>query len=541
MGGLIALSFLAIRVLERDVQAYQTSNREAIHWSAAQVEVELARFLLALTRFHTSDPDVGTAELNQRFDLLWSRTGLFRSGEIGERLRRSDEALGAIPLTIATLQRSEEAVLNLVPGDQTAFSALMRDFSALQDPLRRLSVQVQDNERERYAEVRSSLMDSSHMTFWVWAATLGIAGLLVAVMFLEARRYTRTIRETSKLAEQAQTADKAKARFLTMMSHELRTPMNGVMGLMALAKQAGLSDKQMRLIEQAERSGTQMVGLLGDILDFSDLQNEKLTLDTVPFQPQQLANSVLSVLKGMSTRNALKLDASCPPAVPEWVEGDFSRLRQTLVHICTYFTETVGARDLRLIFAHDERDLVIEVDLEAKEADQPGWQPEAIFGRAGSSYGEFASDAVGPTIARGFISAMGGSVRLRRDIPGRASLMIKVPAREVVPERDCIRIETHSDTTALLLHAAIDDTLWRVWTPAMPSSRVAAILLEVGGAQETQTLPRLRAEHPGAKVIAIGMPAEPGAFDAAVQVPVSSPALTAVLTSEPVPSRTAAS
>ena len=541
MGGLIALSFLAIRVLERDVQAYRTSNQEAIHWSAAQVEVELARFLLALTRFHNGDPDVGSAELNQRFDLLWSRTGLFRSGEIGERLRRSDEALGAIPLTIATLQRSEEAVLNLAPGDRAAYTALMRDFSALQDPLRRLSVRVQDSERDRYADVRESLMDGSRMTFWVWAATLAIAGLLVAVMFIEARRYTRTIRETAKLAEQAQAADKAKARFLTMMSHELRTPMNGVMGLIALAKQTGLSDRQLRLIEQAERSGTQMVGLLGDILDFSDLQNEKLTLDAVPFQPQQLADSVFTVLRGSGTRRVVELESSCPPSVPEWVEGDFARLRQCLVHICTYFTETVGTRDLRLVFAHDERDLVIEVDLEAKEGDQPGWQPEAIFGRAGSSYGEFASDAVGPTIARGFISAMGGSVRLRRELLGRASLIIRVPAREVIPERDCVRIETHSDTTALLLHAALDDTRWRVWTPAMPSSRVAAILLEVGGAQEAKALPRLRAEHPGARMIAVGMPADSDAFDAVVQVPVAAPALTSVLSGEPDPTRAAVS
>ncbi|MFK7943128.1 MAG: sensor histidine kinase [Paracoccaceae bacterium] len=541
MGGLISLSFLAIQVLERDVQAYRTSNEEAIHWSAAQVEVELTRFLLALNRYHSGDEEVDNTEVNRRFDLLWSRTGLFRSGSIGERLRRSDEGLGAIPLTIATLQQNEEAVLNLQRGDDPTYNLLMREFSDLQNPLRRLSVKVLDREQDRYAQVRRTLLDSSRMTFWVWAATLLIAALLVGVMFLEARRYTRTIRETAKLADQAQAANRAKSRFLTMMSHELRTPMNGVMGLMALAKQSGLSEKQLRLIEQAERSGTQMVGLLGDILDFSDLQNEKLALDVVPFQPKQLADAVSSVLSGLTARTAVKLEINCCRSLPAWVEGDFARLRQTIVHFCAYFTDTVGTRDVRLIFAHDDRDLVIEIDLEAKEADQPGWQPEAIFGRAGADYGEFASDAVGPTIARGFVDSMGGSVRLRRENVGRASLVIRVPAPEVLPEQDCIRVETHSDTTALLLNAAIDGTRWRVWTPAMQFSRVAAVLLEVGGGQEKQALLRLRAEHPSALIVAIGMTEDPASFDACESVPLPSVTLNALMDKCPIDSKAAAS
>ena len=519
MGGLILLSFLAIQVLERDVKAYRQSNQEAIHWSAAQVEVELVRFLLAVEAYASGDPNVEKADVNRRFDLLWSRTGLFRSGSIGERLRSNDEGLGAIPLIIATLQQNEEIVLNLPRGDTEASRALVNEFSDLQEPLRRLSVKVLDSEQERYAQVRRTLLDSSKLTFWVWVSTLVIAALLVGVMFLEARRYRRTIRETAQLAERAQTADRAKSRFLTMMSHELRTPMNGVMGLMALAKQTGLNDKQMRLIEQAERSGTIMVGLLGDILDYSDLQNNRLALDFSPFQTDRLGQGVAQVLESLTTRNAVELQIERPKSVPEWVEGDFGRLRQSLVHFCTYFTETVGSRNLRLIFGHDDDHLIIEIDMDAKEANEPGWQPESMFGSPVSNYGEFASDAVGPTIAREFIRAMGGSIRLRRDEPGRARLYVRVPAREVLAHRDCIRIETRSDTTALLLLAAIEDAGWRVWTPSVSKAHVAAVLLEACGGREMQIAEGLRADHPSALHISIGVPTDPGKFDSVQSVP----------------------
>lgn len=539
MGGLIALSFLAIRVLERDVEAYRQSNQEAIHWSAAQVEVELSRFLLALSQFGAHEGAVDKAGLNRRFDLLWSRTGLFRSGRIGERLREADRGLGAIPLTIAILQQNEQKVLTLRPGDVATRLELIETFSSLQDPLRRLSVKVLSGEQERYAAVRTTLLDSSRMTFWVWAATLVLAALLVGVMFLEARRYMRMIKESARLAEQAQSANRTKSRFLTMMSHELRTPMNGVMGLMALAKQSGLNEKQHRLIEQAERSGSQMVGLLGDILDFSDLQSERLALEVAPFQPAKLGTAVTQALDGLGSRNALTMSCECPNSVPEWVQGDMARLRQALVHLCSYFVEIVGTRDLKLVMAHDGTDLVIEIDIQAQEADRPGWQPEAIFGNSGTDQGDFATDSVGPTIARGLIEVMNGGLRMRRTVAGRASLFVQVPAPEVALNLDAVRVEAQSDTTALLLHAAIDETIWRIWSPAISPARVAAVLLEPSGAQDRALVQRYRAEHPGARVISVGKPLEDGVFDAICEVPLASGALTELLKASPDRARTA--
>ena len=69
-----------------------------------------------------------------------------------------------------------------------------------------------------------------------------------------------------------------------MMSHELRTPMNGVLGQLALAKSQGMPEKQLRLVEQAERSGQRMIGMLIDILDFSALQENQLAIDRRAFE-----------------------------------------------------------------------------------------------------------------------------------------------------------------------------------------------------------------------------------------------------------------
>ena len=60
--------------------------------------------------------------------------------------------------------------------------------------------------------------------------------------------------------------------------------MNGVLGQLALAKSQGMPEKQLRLVEQAERSGQQMIGMLLDIRDFSALQENQLAIDRRAFE-----------------------------------------------------------------------------------------------------------------------------------------------------------------------------------------------------------------------------------------------------------------
>ena len=529
LGGLIALSFLAIRVLERDVQAYRESNQEAIHWSSAQVEVELNRFILELSRFLHAEDGVTVAIVNDRFDILWSRTGLFRSGEIGRRLREYDAELAAIPLILARLDQHEQAIVNLQGGMTAQNKAVLADFIALRDPLRRLSVKVLSGEQQRYASVRKNLLSSSRMTFWVWVATLVLTAVLIGIMLTESRRYIRMIRQSAKLAEEAQAANRAKSRFLTMMSHEIRTPMNGVMGLMALAKQTGLNDRQARLIEQAERSGEKMVQLVTDILDFSDLQTEKVQMSEVAFAPYDLGQGVSTELAGLITRNGLNFEVDADPDNPNWVRGDFQRLSQIIVHFATYFVETIGSRDLHLLIRHDGGCLECTLDIDAQDVDRPGWQPEAIFGHDGSGYSDFASDAVGPMIARGLVDLMGGQVRMTRSVSGRASLVMLVPAAEIDPIRDSVRIEAQSDTTALLLRAALRDAAIRIWEPAMAAPRVYACMLEAGGDDEAERVAQLRSAHPGARLVSVGQTALSGLYDAQCTLPVDTKTLVQVL------------
>jgi hypothetical protein len=314
-----------------------------------------------------------------------------------------------------------------------------------------------------------------------------------------------------------------------MMSHELRTPMNGVLGLLALVRQTALNERQIRLIDQADRSGRQMSGLLGDILDFSDIQSETLVMARDMFELRGLARAVEEMFGPIIKRQGVKLTLEVDADAPRWVVGDLTRLRQMLGHFVTFLVDVVGSQDVRLAIARGSTGLAFDIDVAVHGSDQPGWQPEAIFGRGSAHYGDFASDSLGPMIARGLVTLMGGTVTLNRPVAGRATLSISVPLELIDGAADCVRIEAGSVTVQAVLAALLRKLARGVWEPGATNQKVTAILMEAGGEEETVRAARLRSDHPAARLVAIGAPRSPGLFDAVCPQPVTAEALVAVI------------
>ncbi|WP_309473356.1 histidine kinase dimerization/phospho-acceptor domain-containing protein, partial [Klebsiella pneumoniae] len=78
--------------------------------------------------------------------------------------------------------------------------------------------------------------------------------------------------------EQADAASAAKSSFLANMSHEIRTPMNAVLGMLQLARQTDLNERQRDYLDKASSAATSLLGLLNDILDYSKIEAGKLVL-----------------------------------------------------------------------------------------------------------------------------------------------------------------------------------------------------------------------------------------------------------------------
>jgi len=143
--------------------------------------------------------------------------------------------------------------------------------------------------------------------------------------------------------KRANEADIAKSEFLANMSHEIRTPMNGVMGMAELLVKTELTDKQKMFADVIIKSGSSLLMIINDVLDFSKIESGQLKLDSAPFDLKEVVEDVAALLSPKFAEKNVELVVRISPVIPDVVVGDNGRIRQLLVNFlgnAAKFTET---------------------------------------------------------------------------------------------------------------------------------------------------------------------------------------------------------
>ena len=139
----------------------------------------------------------------------------------------------------------------------------------------------------------------------------------------------------SMLLQQAQSADRAKGRFLATMSHELRTPLTALAGygeLLADQVIGPLSESQLDILERMRSVTTHLSAMIEEVLAFTSLEEGREVVRPTEFLAEDLVRAAVAVVEPLATQRKLQLDVQLPTGSIR-LSSDIDKARQILVNL----------------------------------------------------------------------------------------------------------------------------------------------------------------------------------------------------------------
>lgn len=133
--------------------------------------------------------------------------------------------------------------------------------------------------------------------------------------------------------EQAYTYVKAKEAFIAKISHEIRTPMNVILGMSNILKENLRETEDTNLVDAIKTSADNLLSIINNILDFSDLNREEFSLQEEMFNLHNLLDHLNLFFSQETKKKHLEWEIQCDPTIHPIIYADKVKINQVLINL----------------------------------------------------------------------------------------------------------------------------------------------------------------------------------------------------------------
>ena len=329
-----------------------------------------------------------------------------------------------------------------------------------------------------YLTAISSLVIFGYHAFYAQTiADMSIAlSQLMNVFLLEFMVYTWTKRnyEGSKnllnVIEELKSLQNSKDDFVANVSHEIRTPINTISGISEMMLREDLPYKLKENVKDMQIASRNLMGVVSDILDYSELQSGKIELEEEAYNITSTINDVINMTMARKNEKKIELIVDCDANIPCVLLGDEKKLRRVIMNLvdnAIKFTEEGGVC-LNIGYRQESYGINLIISVKDTGIGMEAVSLEKLF----NSFSQVDTSrkrqegglGLGLAISHALIEKMGGAITVRSKIGKGTTVKVVVPQKVLdeapiaaLKNRNNIHVATYIDMEQFEMTAIRDE------------------------------------------------------------------------------------
>lgn len=275
------------------------------------------------------------------------------------------------------------------------------------------------------------------MAFWNFSVKVQAAFALIYILDFFERSRQKQITALQARGEELQAlhlelirAQSHKDEFIASVGHELRTPMNAILGLNGVLKdQIKDNPQDLKRVDMIRKSTQHLLTVVNDILDFSQLQADRMLLAQQAFPLKSQAQELFEHLKVRATAKKLNADLVLDADLPDWVLTDAKRFRQMVDNLLENALKFTHQGSITLRFLHRPQGLRIEVQDTGIGMTEE--QTAQAFGRfeksSATALKMYGGTGLGLSICEKLVRLQGGQIGVQSQFNQGSLFWIEIP------------------------------------------------------------------------------------------------------------------
>ena len=258
---------------------------------------------------------------------------------------------------------------------------------------------------------------------FAWLAVIAFLLILFFTFFIlrdlsRSQRYRKELEAANRYADQLL---KSREKMILTVTHDIKSPLSSVIGYIELLNNTPINERQRYFLKNMRGSSEHILKLIGNLLDLSKLENNKMPVEHIVFNPYHLFQEITDNFMPLAAAKHLELKARFSEDLDKDYSGDALRIRQILTNILSNAVKytTTGYISFSAETVNPEK---IRLKIQDTGSGMTPEEQKIIFQEFTrlTSHATIEGTGLGLTITLKLIHLLGGEIQLN-STPGKGS------------------------------------------------------------------------------------------------------------------------